>query len=106
MLLLSPLFSVSSVLKSLFAAYSSLDRFAEPALVARAGARHAARQNLSPLLHERLEHVDFLVVDEVHVIDAEAADFLLPKILALAAPARSSRTSARAARTSALAAWT
>ena len=65
-----------------------LDGFAEPALVARARAGHAARQNLAALLHERLEHLDFLVVDEVHFLDAEAANLFLAKILAFTSPRR------------------
>src|SRR5579863_7938669 len=116
-LLLSPFFSVSSVLKAFPLLQLSrerqqrdvarpLDRFAEPPLVARAGARHAARQDFSPLLHERLQLVHLLVIDEVHVIDAEAADFLLAKILALPAAAWSSGTAARSSRASALAART
>jgi len=86
-----------------------LDGLAEPALVARAGARHAARQNLAPLLHEGLEHLDLLVVDEVHVLDAKTADFLFAEILALSAAAWAAGPSARSSRspgTSAFAAWT
>ena len=75
----------------------ALDRFAEPALMARANARHAARQNLSALLHELRQNVGALVVDEVHLLDTELADFLLAEILALAA--------ARTAGTSWTAAW-
>ena len=54
----------------------------------RACARHAARENFAPLLYERLQHLGFLVVDEVHALDAESANLLLPEILALAAAAR------------------
>ena len=82
----------------------TLDGFAEPALVARARPGHAARQNFSALLHERLKHLGFFVVDEVHVLDAKAADFLLAKILALSATARTAGTapgSSGAARTAA-----
>jgi hypothetical protein len=47
-------------------------------------------------LHELRQDVGALVVDEVHFLDAELADFLLAEILALAAarPARSAGTSA------------
>jgi len=30
-------------------------------------------------LHERLEHLDLFVIDEVHALDAEAANFFLRK---------------------------
>jgi hypothetical protein len=50
---------------------------------------HAARQNFAALLHEWLEHLHFLVVDEVHFLDTEAANLFLAKILALASPRRS-----------------
>jgi hypothetical protein len=62
----------------------ALDRFAEPALVTRADAGHAARKNLAALLHELRQDVGALVVDEVHLLDTELADFLLAEILALA----------------------
>jgi len=62
-----------------------LNGYAQPALVACANARHAARQNLAALLHELREDVRALVVDEVHLLDAELANFLLAEILALAA---------------------
>jgi hypothetical protein len=73
-----------------------LDRFAEPALVPRAGAGHAARQNLATLLDKRLQHLDFLVVNEVDVLDAKTADFLLAEILALSAAAWPAGSAARA----------
>jgi hypothetical protein len=79
----------------------ALDRFAKPSLVARARACHPARQNLASLLYERLEHFDLLVVDEVHALDAKAANFLLPEILALAATARAARAAPRTAGTAA-----
>ncbi len=63
----------------------ALDGFAEPALMARAHARHAARQNFSALLHELREDVGAFVVDEIHFLDTKFADFLLAEILALAA---------------------
>jgi hypothetical protein len=72
----------------------ALDSYAEPALVARANSRHAARQNLAAFLDELRKNVRALVVDEVHFLDAKLADFLFAEILALAA-----RTAARAART-------
>jgi hypothetical protein len=64
----------------------ALDGDAQPALVARTNARHAARQYLAALLHELRQDVRALVVDEVHFLDAELADFLLAEILPL--PAR------------------
>jgi hypothetical protein len=75
----------------------ALDRFAEPALVTSANARHAARKNLAALLHELRQDVGTLVVDEIHLLDTKLADFLLAEILALAA-ARTAGTT-RAART-------
>src|SRR3979490_553475 len=83
----------------------ALDRFTEPPLVARARARHAARQNFASILHEWLKHLDLLVVDEVHALDAEPANFLLAEVLALAAAARAARAATtRAAGTAAFAA--
>src|SRR5580692_11269168 len=76
----------------------ALDGHAEPALVAGANSRHAPRQNLAALLDKLREDVRALIVDEVHLLDAELADFLLAEILALAA-----RTAAGTARTAA--AW-
>jgi hypothetical protein len=63
----------------------ALDGFAKPSLVARADAGHAARENLAAFLHELRQDVGALVVDEVHLLDAELADFLLAEVLALAA---------------------
>jgi hypothetical protein len=63
----------------------ALDGFAEPALVARTDASHATREDLAALLHELREDVGAFVVDEVHLLDAKLADFLLAEILALAA---------------------
>jgi hypothetical protein len=60
----------------------ALDRFA---LVARADAGHAARENLAAFLHELRQDIGALVVDEVHLLDAKLADFLFAEILALAA---------------------
>lgn len=72
--------------------------------MASANARHAARQNLAALLHELRQDVGALVVDEVHLLDTELANFLFAEILALAA-ARTTGTTRTAART-AFAAWT
>jgi hypothetical protein len=90
---------------------SALDRHAEPALVTRADAGHAARKNLAALLHELRKNVRALVVDHVHLFDAELADLLLAEILTLAARASAGTTgtsrAAFAARTAgtAFAAW-
>src|SRR6266481_5704828 len=61
-----------------------LDGHAQPALMTRANARHPPRQNLATLLHELRQDVRSFVVDEVHLLDAELANLLLAKILALA----------------------
>jgi len=61
-----------------------LDGHAQPALVPRANAGHAARQNLPALLHELRQDVRTLVVNEVHLLDAELAHLLFAEILALA----------------------
>ena len=79
----------------------ALDGHAQAALVPRADTSHAARENLAALLHELRKNVRALVVDEVHLLDAKLADFLLAKILALAAgtpsgPARTSRSAGAA----------
>jgi len=77
----------------------ALDGDTEPALVTRADPGHAARKNLSALLDELREDVGALVVDEVHFLDAELADFFLAEILALAtgAPAGTAARTSRAA---------
>jgi len=75
----------------------ALDGHAKPTLVARADAGHATRQNLAAFLHELRQDVGALVVDEVHLLDAELANFFLAEILALAAT-RSTRTTGSAAR--------
>src|SRR5712691_582024 len=75
----------------------ALDGYAEPTLVARTDAGHAARENLATLLHELRKDVGAFVVDEVHLLDAELADFFLAEVLTFSA-ARTARTSARAAR--------
>jgi hypothetical protein len=61
-----------------------LDGHAQPALMPRANARHPPRQNLSALLHELRQDVRALIVNEVHLLDAELANFLLAEILAFA----------------------
>src|SRR6266851_3538063 len=61
-----------------------LDGHAQPALMPRANARHPPRQNLPALLHELRQDVRALVVDEIHLLDAELAHLFLAKILALA----------------------
>jgi hypothetical protein len=81
----------------------ALDGFAEPALVARADASHAAWENFAALLHELREDVGALVVDEVHFFDAKLTDFLFAEILALAA-ARAAWSAAGTSR-AAFAAW-
>lgn len=63
----------------------TLNGYAQPALMASANARHTARQNLSTFLHELRQNVRALVVDEVHLLNAELANLLLAEILALAA---------------------
>ena len=85
----------------------AFDGHAEPALVTRADSGHAAGQNLAALLHELRKNVGALVVDEIHLLDAELADFLFAEILALAAPrtAGSATWAARATFT-ATTAWT
>src|ERR1700720_4839654 len=61
----------------------SLDRHTQPALVPRAHPGHAPGQNLAAFLHKLRKNVRPLVVDEVHLLHAKLADFLLAKILAL-----------------------
>lgn len=80
----------------------SLDGHAQPALMARAHSRHPAGQNLSALLNELRQDVRALVVDKVHLLDAELAHLLLPEILALA-PGPSSGTARTTAAWSAFA---
>jgi len=60
--------------------------------MARADTGHAPWQNLAAFLDELRKNVGALVVDEVHLLDTELADFLLPEILTLAA-SRTSRSS-------------
>src|SRR5258708_4646843 len=73
-----------------------LDGHAQPALVTRANARHPPRQDFPALLHELRQDVRAFVVDEVHLLDAELANLLLPEILALAPgpPPGTARTAA------------
>src|ERR1700732_3645475 len=61
----------------------ALDRHAQPPLVPRAHPGHAPGQNLAAFLHKLRKNVRPLVVDEVHLLHAKLADFLLAKILAL-----------------------
>src|SRR6202166_1837493 len=61
----------------------ALNRHTQPALVPRAYPGHAPGQNLAPFLHKLRKNVRALVVDEVHLLHAKFADFLLAKILAL-----------------------
>src|SRR5712664_3561801 len=68
----------------------------------RAHARHPARQNLPAFLHELRQDVRALVVDEVHLLDAELAHLFLAEILALA-PRPASGTARTAAPWSAFA---
>src|SRR5260370_38206405 len=70
--------------------------------MARAHARHPARQNLPAFLHELRQDVRALVVDEVHLLDTELAHLLLAEILALA-PGPASGTARTAAPWSAFA---
>ena len=85
-----------------------LDGHAQPALMPSANACHPARQNLSALLHELRQDVRALVVDEVHLLDAELANLLFAEILPLA-PGPTARTAsawpAFAPRTTVPAAW-
>jgi len=62
---------------------SAFDGHAQSPLVPRAHAGHAAGQNLAALLDKLRQNVRALVVDEVHLLDAKLADFLLAEILAL-----------------------
>jgi hypothetical protein len=78
----------------------ALDGHAEPALMARTHASHAARKDLAALLHKLREDIGALVVDEIHLFDAELANFFLAEILALAS-ARATRATGAALATSA-----
>jgi hypothetical protein len=82
----------------------ALDGFAKPALMPGTDAGHAAGQNLATLLDELRQNVGALVVDEVHSLDTELADFLLAEVLTLAA-ARSTGAATRTTR-STFTAWT
>jgi len=73
----------------------ALNGDAEPPLVTCANAGHATRKNFAALLHKLGKNVGTLVVDQVHFLDAELADFFLAEKLPLAA-ARSTWTAARA----------
>jgi hypothetical protein len=83
------------------------DRLAQPALVARAGAGHAARQNFAAILNELVERIGFLVVNEINFAGAEMADLPLAEELALASARRAAGATGSAptfARASAIAA--
>src|SRR4051812_37302439 len=81
----------------------ALDRGLQLALVHRAGAGDAARQDLAALRHERPDQLHVLVVDVVDLVRAELADLAAPEqraalalrlvagllVLALAAAGRS-----------------
>ena len=71
-----------------------LDHDGQPTLVARAGAGHAAGQDLAALLNERREDLGLFVIDEIGLIDAETADFLFANEAALAALGWAAGTSA------------
>src|SRR5207245_567440 len=60
-----------------------LDGVAQAALARSAYARDAARNDLTPLGDERVQHLDVLVIDVVDLLDAEPASFLAPEILLL-----------------------
>jgi hypothetical protein len=78
----------------------ALDGHTEPALMARTDASHAARKDLAALLHKLRKDIGALVVDEVHLFDAELANFFLAEVLALAS-ARATRTTGATLATSA-----
>src|SRR6202008_2778433 len=61
----------------------ALDGYRKPALMARAGAGHAARKNLAALLDERRQNLGLLVVDEIDSVDAKTANLLLANEAAL-----------------------
>jgi hypothetical protein len=79
-----------------------LDRLAQPALVARAGAGHAARQNFAAVLNKRPKLIGLLVINEINFVRAEAADLPLAEELALASAWRAAGSSTAFTRTSAL----
>jgi len=62
----------------------ALDGDAEPALMTRANAGHAARKNFAALLHKLRKNIGALVVDQVHFLDTKLADFLFTEELPLA----------------------
>ena len=73
--------------------------------MSRANTGHPARKNLAALLYELRQNIRALVVDKVHLLNAELADLLLAKVLSLAA-ARSSGTSWTATWAAMSTAWT
>src|SRR5207247_5613606 len=57
----------------------ALDRRLQLALVHRAGAGDAARQDLAALRHEWADQLDVLVIDVVDLVRAELADLAAPE---------------------------
>src|SRR4051812_47385830 len=57
----------------------ALDRHRQLALEARRRARDAGRDDLAVLVDEILQHVDFLVVDPLHLVRSEAAELAAPE---------------------------
>jgi hypothetical protein len=70
----------------------TLDGFAKPTLVTRAYAGHTPRENLAALLDKLRQDIGALVVDQVHLLNTEFADFFLAEKLALAATRTSGPT--------------
>jgi hypothetical protein len=70
--------------------------------VAGASAGHPARKNLAAVLNEGRENLGLFVIDVVHFVDAEPADFLLADEVPFAALRRTAGTPSAAA----LWAWT
>src|SRR6185369_17353783 len=70
----------------------AFDRALQLALMKRAGAGDAARQDLPALRDELLQHLHVLVVDVFELLDAELADALaaIEELLLAALSARSS----------------
>jgi hypothetical protein len=61
-----------------------LDGHRKPALVPRASAGHAPWQDLAAFLDELPEDVCLFVVDQIHLVDAKAANLLPANVAALA----------------------
>src|SRR5512139_1896383 len=78
------------------------DRRLQLALVHRAHARDAPRQNLRALRHEGQQHLGVLVIDVIHLVRAElahlaAAEHAAPRAALLAAPPVAARLRTRSA---------